>query len=102
MYLDQGYDVAKDFLHKNLTPLLEGIIKEGSDRDPKSSLQERAQEKAGETPRYEVVTSTGPDHAKHFTVAVFIGDNKVAEGDGASKQQAEQSAADAALAVWPG
>ncbi len=100
IYLDQGYQVAADFVQRTLLPELAPIINERRDRDPKSRLQEVSQERANTTPRYEVVTATGPDHAKHFTVAVLVGDNTLAQGEGSSKQQAEQAAAQAALKIW--
>jgi len=97
IYLDQGYDVAAAFIERLVLPELPSIIKGKLDRDAKSQLQEVAQRLHNVTPRYKLESSAGPDHAKHFTVGVYLGDNKLAEGDGASKQQAEQAAAEAAL-----
>lgn len=97
IYLDQGYDAAKDFIHRHLVGHLPEIIAGKLDRDPKSELQEKAQDKYGVTPRYEVVDSEGPDHAKTFTVGVSVDGKRLGEGTGSSKQQAEQSAARAAL-----
>ena len=51
------------------------------------------------TPSYKVLRETGPDHDKHFTVGIFFGAEKIAEGKGHSKQEAEQNAARAALEV---
>lgn len=99
LYLDQGYDAAKELIHRHVVVLLPKIIASKQDRDPKSGLQEEAQDKFGVTPRYEILTSSGPDHAKEFTVGVFIRDHQVGQGSGASKQQAEQAAAAAALAA---
>lgn len=101
LYLDQGYESASKFLHRLLVPLLPDIIANNLDRDAKSQLQELAQERRGVTPRYKVSASTGPDHAKRFTVAVFVDGEKLAEGGGLSKQAAEQAAAQAALASKP-
>lgn len=98
LYLDQGYDVAKDFIHRTVVTELPDIIKGERHRDAKSKLQELAQDGVGITPRYEVASSTGPDHAKNFTMAVYVGDDKLAAGEGLSKQQAEQAAAENALA----
>lgn len=97
IYLDQGYEAANTFIDRAIIPRLPDIIASGTHRDPKSVLQEKAQDSLGLTPRYEVASEEGPDHAKRFTVAVYLGDNKLAEGDGSSKQSAEQAAADAAL-----
>ena len=60
-------------------------------------FQEIVQERAGVTPHYEVVSESGPDHDKQFTVGVFIGNEEVARGEGKSKQEAEQSAAQEGL-----
>jgi ribonuclease-3 len=66
-------------------------------RDAKSLVQEKSQEYVGVTPSYKVVSESGPDHDKHFTIAIYFGDDKIAEGKGKSKQEAEQSAARNAL-----
>ncbi len=97
VYLDQGYDAAKMIIDKQLIPNIDSIIKEGSWRDAKSYVQERAQEIYSETPRYELVSAEGPDHDKHFIMAIYFGDKKIAEGEGNSKQAAQQSAAQNAL-----
>jgi len=97
IYLDQGYEVAKDFIEKYITPLTKKIVEEELWVDSKSKFQERAQDAVGITPSYKTVKEIGPDHEKKFTVAVFLGEEKVAEGEGDSKQDAEQSAARRAL-----
>lgn len=99
IYLDQGYETAKDFIEKNFTPLIGKIMAEGLHIDAKSLFQEKAQEFDSFTPLYKTVKETGPDHDKKFTVAVFVGKDMVAEGTGASKQDAEQDAARHALEV---
>ncbi|MCX6790951.1 MAG: putative dsRNA-binding protein [Candidatus Gribaldobacteria bacterium] len=75
------------------------ILKEGSHRDAKSFFQEQAQEKAKITPSYAVLKEWGPDHAKSFIVGVFLDKEKVAEGEGLSKQEAEEAAARKGLEV---
>lgn len=97
LYLDQGYDSCKKFILESLVPRLEDIIKMKSWKDAKSQVQEEAQERVGMTPSYHVVGESGPDHDKYFTVAIFFGDQKIAEGKGKSKQEAQQTAALAAL-----
>jgi ribonuclease-3 len=97
LYLDQGYEVAKDFIAKSLFHKTEQIVDEELWKDAKSRLQERAQEVVSITPSYRVINEDGPDHDKTFTVGVFIGDECVAEGGGRSKQEAEQEAAEKAL-----
>lgn len=97
IYLDKGFEPAKEFCHTFILRRLDGLLAAGKDRDEKSVFQEMAQEKHGITPHYEMVNAVGPDHDKNFTCAVFIGEEKVAEGEGNSKQRAEQAAAKAGL-----
>ncbi len=97
LYEDQGYDSAKNFLAKNIFPLIESIIEKGEVVDAKSRFQEIAQEKASLTPQYKTIREVGPDHDKRFTVGVFLGDVSISEGEGKSKQEAEQDAAKKAL-----
>jgi len=97
IYIDQGYDAARQFINAHLFPKIGDIITKKLWQDAKSALQEKAQEEAGVTPHYAVIKETGPDHDKHFIVGVYIKDTLVAQGDGKSKQEAEQSAAREAL-----
>ena len=97
IYLDQGYDTAKDFILKYITPLTDKIVEEELWLDAKSRFQEKAQDAVSITPSYRTIKEVGPDHDKKFTVGVFLGSEMVAEGDGDSKQEAEQSAARKAL-----
>jgi ribonuclease-3 len=100
IYLDQNYRKAEKFIEKQLIkPKLSAIIEEKKFKDPKSLFQERAQAVAGFTPLYKVVEEWGPDHSKHFRMAVYLGDELVAEGEGPSKQEAEVEAAKKALEV---
>lgn len=98
MYLDQGYAVAADFIARTLFPKIEDVITKKLYRDPKSLFQEEAQERRGVTPVYEVLREWGPDHDKHFIVGVFLGKELIAEGEGPSKQQAQEEAARLGLA----
>jgi ribonuclease-3 len=97
--LDSGYEPADKFIKKYLLKNLENIIKEGSYKDSKSKFQEQAQEKSGITPAYKVIKESGPDHEKQFVVGVYLGRELVAEGQGSSKQEAEEAAAELALEV---
>ena len=99
LYLDQGYTIARDFIAHTLFGKIDQIVAQKLWRDAKSLVQEKAQEHINVTPDYKVISESGPDHDKHFTVAIFFGKNKIAEGRGHSKQEAEQSAARAALEV---
>jgi ribonuclease-3 len=97
IYLDQGFDVAEEFLAKNLYSKIDDVIKTRAWQDAKSHFQEVAQEKKGVTPNYKTLREEGPDHDKKFTVGAFLNDDKIAEGNGKSKQEAEQDAAQNAL-----
>lgn len=102
MYLDQkekGYEVARDFILKNVVVKLPEIIENKSYMDPKSLFQEKAQEKVGITPAYKVMEESGPDHARKFVVGVYLGHELVAQGEGMSKQEAQRNAASAGLEV---
>lgn len=97
LYLDQGYDATKRFILAHVAPLMEEIVAEGSWIDAKSLFQEKAQEHLGQTPAYKTVRESGPDHDKRFTVGVYVGNEMMGEGEGKSKQDAEQAAARQAL-----
>jgi len=100
IYLDQGYEVAKKFVEENLiNKKLPEILEKGLFKDPKTLFQEKAQEKLKITPTYKVLEEWGPEHAKHFLVGVFLGNELIAKGEGSSKQEAEQEAAKNALEI---
>lgn len=93
MYLDLGYEVAKEFVYKTLVPKIQGIVDARLDIDAKTKFQEIAQAVFKQTPIYTVVSEDGPDHDKTFTMAVMIGDREFGQGKGPSKQKAEENAA---------
>lgn len=97
IYLDQGYEQAEQFVARTLYPKIDSIIENRAYQDAKSRFQEVAQDKKSTTPAYRTLSEEGPDHDKKFTVGAFLGEEKIAEGEGKSKQEAEQSAAQAAL-----
>jgi ribonuclease-3 len=97
IHLDQGFAEAKNFILKNITPLADSIVESGSWIDAKSLFQSKAQEEMSQTPIYRTISESGPDHDKHFTVGVFVGDERMGVGEGKSKQDAEQEAARDAL-----
>lgn len=99
LYLDSGYNSCKSFIVKHLMPKLPGILEAKLFKDPKSVFQEEAQERVGITPSYKVLQEWGPDHAKHFVVGVFLKNELVAQGEGMSKQEAEEDAAKNGLEV---
>ena len=100
IYLDLGYSQAQKFVTRFLLGRLPEILQKGLHVDSKSRLQELAQDQLGITPAYKVLKEHGPDHAKEFTVGVFIVEKMIGEGVGNSKQAAEQAAATTALAGW--
>lgn len=97
LYLDQGFESVESFLTKNLYPKIDDIIAKRAYQDAKSQFQEVAQEKRSTTPTYKTLSETGPDHDRLFTVGAFLGNEEIARGEGKSKQEAEQSAAQAAI-----
>jgi ribonuclease-3 len=97
MYLDQGYGVSAEFIHRALMPKMQEVLSKKLYKDPKSLFQEEAQERTGVTPNYEVLREWGPDHDKHFVVGVYLGKDVIAEGEGPSKQAAQEEAARLAL-----
>jgi len=97
IYLDRGYDAAKSFITDNILNTLADILTSGSWMDPKSRLQEIAQSVDNATPHYKVLSEEGPDHEKIFTVGVYVDTVLRGQGDGPSKQAAQQHAAEAAL-----
>src|SRR3989338_2242914 len=97
IYLDRGYGEAKKFILRFVTPGTDDIVRTKTWLDAKSLFQEKAQEITSFTPVYKVLKEVGPDHDKRFTSGVFLGEEKIAEGEGESKQEAEQIAAKNAL-----
>jgi ribonuclease III len=97
IFLDRGFEDAKEFILKHVTPLTEEIVKKGAWIDAKSLFQEKAQEHTGATPSYKTIREVGPDHDKQFTVGVYLQGELMGQGEGKSKQDAEQEAARNAL-----
>lgn len=96
IYLDQGYDCAASFILNHL----EAYIKEaarGNYYDYKSKLQEIVQSKNKENVSYSIIDESGPAHQKVFVAGVFFRDKLLATGEGKSKKEAEQNAAEKVL-----
>ena len=100
IYLDQGYDRAKTFIDQTILSTFNEILSSGSWMDPKSYLQELAQSQEASTPIYKVMKEDGPDHDKTFLIGVFVAGNLRGQGQGPSKQAAQQKAAQSALAYY--
>ena len=99
LYLDQGYDIARAFIDTHIFYKTDELVEKRLWQDAKSHLQEMAQDKQGVTPTDELVNQSGPDHDKKFVIAATIAGERIALGEGRSKQEAEQNAASKALAA---
>jgi len=97
VYCDSNFDQAYKFIQTNLLIPAEKAFADKLPEDYKSRLQEKVQAQGLAAPAYQVLKSSGPDHNKTFQVAVLINGQAAASGQGASKQKAEQRAAQKAL-----
>lgn len=97
IYLDAGIEAVGNFMEPLLSGASVDVISQVERYDPKSTLQEWAQSNKLGTPRYMTINSSGPDHAKVFTVEVQVDGKTYGQGAGSSKQAAAQMAAHAAL-----
>jgi ribonuclease-3 len=93
MYLDGGIEPPKAFITTHIIAKLPHILANELYIDPKSRFQEMSQEIVGITPNYKVLKEWGPDHDKHFLIAICLGTEQIATGEGASKQEAQVAAA---------
>ena len=97
LFLDGGLEAAEAFIHRHWRPLMDK--EPAPPKDAKTMLQEWAQGRGLPLPEYRVTGQLGPDHAPRFTVEVTVHEKKPASGQGASKRAAEQTAAEALLAL---
>lgn len=97
LFLDQGIDAVARFVLPDLGTELEAEMQRALGKDAKSRLQEWSQAQFGAAPRYRVLESSGPDHAKTFIIEVTLLGHRCGVGEGTSKQEASQSAASQAL-----
>ena len=93
IYLESGLEAVKKIFINLLESQYNNIDLQSLGKDYKTTLQEITQARFGVTPRYELVSSSGPDHKKSFEMAVFLNDKELARAIGNSKKEAEQSAA---------
>jgi ribonuclease-3 len=98
VYLDQGREASRDFILRIMADVLTGTASEGTSPNYKSRLQELIQGHGEPTPSYHVLSASGPDHDRLFTVEVRSGGRPLGQGSGKSKKQAESEAARNALA----
>jgi ribonuclease-3 len=99
MYLDQGIDKVEAFVNEYIVSKLHHIITNELYLDPKSRLQELAQDKESITPYYDLLKEEGPDHEKIFSIGVYFDNKLIAKGKGSSKHEAEVNAAKKALKI---
>lgn len=92
IYLDGGMDAARIFLFKNFSKEIEEILKTPV-CNWKAQLQDYCQKKYHHPPVYKVVSESGPDHQKTFSISVIINNEEVGHGEGPSKKEAQQAAA---------
>ena len=97
MYLDQGLEKVEHLVEQLVGPALVTIMASSLHKDAKSEFQVWAQARYNVTPHYEVIDSSGPDHAKVFTVQVKLGNDIWGMGSGRSKRRAAQVAAAEAM-----
>ncbi len=97
LYLDQGWEVVRDWIHLQAAEELTAEVALLSLKSPKSRLQEHTQRTSGERPLYNLVEAVGPDHEKRFRIEVIVGGRTLGVGEGLSRRIAETAAAAAAL-----
>ena len=99
-FLDGGIQAAKKFIQTFI--LVEVPVSQLHNVDYKTKLQELVQQKKNQVLTYELTAESGPDHDKHFSVAVSLNGTVVGQGEGTSKKRAEQeSARDAIGKLFP-
>jgi ribonuclease-3 len=94
-YLDRGTEATRQLVLRLFAELLDGSARLGAGLDWKTSLQELSAGDSLGVPEYHV-TETGPDHAKVFHATALVGGRPVGTGEGRSKKEAEQRAAERA------
>jgi ribonuclease-3 len=99
VYIDSGLEPCVTLINDRIISLLPHIISTGSYRDHKTIMQEFCQKHTKITPRYRIISTEGKDHEKMFRVGVWVGQEKLGEGEGRSKQDAETKAAESAYEV---
>lgn len=96
IYLDGGIEAAKTFLFENFSEQFKEILRTPL-RNWKAILQDYCQKKFQQTPVYQVLEESGPDHSKVFQISVMVNHQELGRGVGPSKKEAQQSAAEDAL-----
>ncbi len=102
LFLDQGIAASQNFITETILSRIDEFIGNQGMKDAKSQLQELMQEKFKTSPEYRILEENGPDHDKEYTSGAFLNERLLASGQGKSKQEAEKSAAAAALLTLEG
>ncbi len=100
-YLDGGMAAVTAVFQRLYGPVMEECLQQPGTDNPKGVLQELAQDRWKTTPRYRMVTETGPAHDKSFTVEVSVNEEALGRGTGPSKREAEIRAAEQAIRTFP-
>ena len=97
IYLDGGFDSAKEFVLRNLGEITEDAVGKLGKKDHKTKLQEILQRDNSERISYEIIEEKGPAHKREYVAIVKLGNRVLGQGNGTSKKEAEQNAANVAL-----
>lgn len=100
IFLDSGLEAAREFVSNTILNRIDEFVQNQGMKDAKSRLQEITQEKHKMSPVYKILNEEGPDHAKIYTVGVYLNESLLANGTGKSKQDAEKDAAQNALDLF--
>lgn len=103
VYLDSGFDAAKDLVDRIFEQRLNAMPDAGDLRDPKTRLQEWLQARKLSLPKYDLVSVSGKDHRQRFVVSCTVIElSQTTEGQSTSRRRAEQRAASEMLGILSG
>lgn len=100
IYLDGGLDAARKFIFQKCSQEMNAILKTPL-QNWKAILQDYCQKKYQHPPDYKLISESGPDHSKIFLISVEINGQVMGQGQGSSKKEAQQAAAEDALKKLP-
>lgn len=93
LHLSAGFEQTQRIVQHLFVPKIQQVVASGRYQDYKSMLQVHVQNRELSSPQYRVLSTQGPDHARHFQVGVYVNGNLVGRGTGRNKQSASQKAA---------